>query len=41
MWTCFNCGKTIEKADVVKCPYCGYRILQKQRQPIVKKIKTE
>jgi len=41
MWKCFNCSKTIENVEVVKCPYCGYRIFHKERPPIVKKVTTE
>lgn len=40
MWACVHCGKQVEKVEVVKCPYCGYRILQKVRPPVVKKVKA-
>ncbi len=40
-WRCMNCGKVIEDIKVVKCPYCGYRILIKERPPIVKRVKTD
>jgi len=40
MWKCFNCKKEIKEINVVKCPYCGYRIFKKERPPIVKKVKA-
>lgn len=40
-WTCYSCGKKIEDIKVVKCPYCGYRILRKERSPVVRKVKTD
>ena len=41
-WRCLNpqCRKKIDKIDVIKCPYCGYRIFQKDRPPVVKKVKA-
>lgn len=45
MFKCLNCGKNIEKKDIVRgvrCPFCGYRILLKKRpKGVVKKIKVE
>jgi DNA-directed RNA polymerase subunit RPC12/RpoP len=35
-----KCGKKVDSIDVIKCPYCGYRILQKERPPVVKKVKA-
>ncbi|MEM0372411.1 MAG: DNA-directed RNA polymerase subunit P [archaeon] len=40
-WKCFSCGKIVEDIKSVKCPYCGYRILSKERPPVVKKVKTD
>lgn len=40
-WVCFSCRKKVEDVKVVKCPYCGYRILEKERPPVVKKVKAE
>ncbi len=42
-YKCFNCGKSV-KPDYVKkkirCPYCGYKILYKERSVSVK-VKAE
>ena len=40
-WKCFSCGAEIEDISTVKCPHCGYRILVKERPPMVKKVKTD
>lgn len=41
-YKCLNCGKTIEidlqKAKKIICPYCGYRILEKSRPPVTRKV---
>jgi DNA-directed RNA polymerase subunit RPC12/RpoP len=41
-WKCLNpqCRKKIDDITAIKCPYCGYRIFQKERPPIVKKAKA-
>jgi len=41
-WRCLNpqCRKKIDNIDSIKCPYCGYRIFQKDRPPVVKKVKA-
>ncbi|MBI1974102.1 DNA-directed RNA polymerase subunit P [Candidatus Micrarchaeota archaeon] len=36
-----DCGKVVEDIKVVKCPYCGYRVLYKERQPVVRNVKTD
>lgn len=41
VWKCFSCGKKVEDIEVVKCPFCGYRILKKERPPVVRKVKAE
>ena len=43
MWKCMNknCGKEVQDVNAVKCPYCGYRILEKEKPPVVQKIKTD
>ncbi|RJS78289.1 DNA-directed RNA polymerase subunit P [Methanophagales archaeon] len=42
---CLRCKKTVEiKAGYpgVRCPYCGYRALKKERPTaVVKKVKAE
>jgi DNA-directed RNA polymerase subunit RPC12/RpoP len=41
-YKCLNCGKGIEidlqKAKKIICPYCGYRILEKKRPSVVKRV---
>ncbi|HIQ50287.1 MAG TPA: DNA-directed RNA polymerase subunit P [Nanoarchaeota archaeon] len=41
MYKCLDCGKSISPEEIerkVMCPYCGYRILIKERPKIVKKV---
>jgi DNA-directed RNA polymerase subunit RPC12/RpoP len=39
MYKCVNCGKVIkEELTKVRCPYCGFRILAKERPKTVKKV---
>ncbi len=41
MYKCLNCGKSISLEEVgkrIRCPYCGYRILMKERPKVVKKV---
>ena len=42
MYKCVNCGREIDidlsKAKKIICPYCGYRIIEKERPKIVKKV---
>lgn len=44
MYKCMNCGREIDiELKTVKkiiCPFCGYRILKKERPKIVKKVKA-
>ncbi len=43
-YKCGDCGKVlvdIDMAQPVRCPYCGYRVLFKQREPAaLRKIKA-
>ncbi|MBU0953577.1 MAG: DNA-directed RNA polymerase subunit P [Nanoarchaeota archaeon] len=45
MYKCMSCGKEIEtrldEARKVQCPYCGYRILEVTRPPIVKRVQSD
>ncbi len=45
MYKCLGCGRTvkIELATATKiiCPSCGYRILEKERPKVAKKIQSE
>jgi DNA-directed RNA polymerase subunit RPC12/RpoP len=42
MYRCLNCGKdvdvNIEKAKKIICPYCGYKIIQKKRPNVAKRV---
>ena len=40
MYRCMNCGKQIESLGDkrVKCPYCGFRILLKNRGAVMKEV---
>ena len=41
MYLCQNCGKKIDDIEkFVTCPYCGHKILTKERPPIAKKLKA-
>jgi len=44
MYKCLGCGKTVkvELATAAKiiCPSCGYRILEKERPKLVRKIES-
>jgi len=44
MYKCLNCGKQVnmelKDAKKIICPYCGYRILEKSRPKVVKKIRS-
>lgn len=44
MYKCISCGKevkiTLKDAKKVQCPYCGYRIIEKTRSNIVKRLKV-
>ena len=44
-YKCIGCGKVVEidlvTAKKIICPACGYRILEKERPKIVKKVLSE
>jgi len=40
-YKCGNCGKTVElEKSGVRCPFCGYKILFKERSGNVRDIKA-
>ncbi len=43
VYRCGQCGKKVElnPGDPVRCPYCGFKILFKNRPNIVKKMKPK
>ncbi|MCS4541341.1 MAG: DNA-directed RNA polymerase subunit P [Euryarchaeota archaeon] len=43
MYKCTKCGRAIEldpEFGAIRCPYCGCRLLFKERPPVVKKVKA-
>ena len=42
MYKCGSCGRMVElKADEpTRCPFCGYKILFKERSKVVKRVKA-
>jgi len=45
MYKCLNCGRNVEvdltREKKIICPYCGYRILEKGRPPVAKRVKAK
>lgn len=40
MYKCLLCKKDFEAEDnIIRCPYCGYRIISKTRESFKKHIK--
>lgn len=41
-YKCLSCGKDVDidlqKAKKIICPYCGYRILEKKRPPVTRRV---
>ena len=43
MYMCLNCRKEIDIKKIkesVRCPFCGYRILVKERPKTITKVKA-
>ncbi|ATZ60648.1 MAG: DNA-directed RNA polymerase subunit P [Methanosarcinales archaeon Met12] len=43
-YKCAKCKRTVEidhEYGGVRCPYCGHRVLLKERGTIIKRIKAE
>jgi DNA-directed RNA polymerase subunit RPC12/RpoP len=42
VYKCINCGKELEKdlekEKKIQCPFCGYRIIEKKRSVVIKKV---
>lgn len=42
VYKCLNCSKQVksdlEKAKKIICPFCGYRVLEKTRPKVMKKV---
>lgn len=43
MYRCVKCKKLldIKKEDPIRCPFCGYKILFRERPKIVKRVRAE
>ena len=41
MYRCLSCKKENEIEDKVRCAYCGFRILVKERPEIPRRVKVE
>jgi DNA-directed RNA polymerase subunit RPC12/RpoP len=43
VYKCFECQKEIDAKSIERriiCPYCGSRIIAKERPPVIKKVKA-
>jgi DNA-directed RNA polymerase subunit RPC12/RpoP len=44
-YVCLECGKVVEidleTAKKIQCPFCGYRILTKQRRAFVRRVSSD
>ena len=45
-YKCPKCGRTFSGEEMalrqqLKCPYCGFKVVEKTRAPIVKRLKAE
>jgi len=41
VYRCVKCGALVKSTELelgVRCPYCRYRVLKKERPPIVKRV---
>jgi DNA-directed RNA polymerase subunit P len=44
-YVCMSCGAGITSEQLsltpeIKCPFCGYRVLKKERPPVVKRVEA-
>lgn len=42
LYRCGQCDKEVEltMSDPIRCPFCGFKILFKTRQKVVKRVKA-
>jgi len=45
-YRCLKCGATVSAEQLtitpeIKCPNCGFRVLKKNRPPVVKRVKPD
>jgi DNA-directed RNA polymerase subunit P len=45
MYKCLECGREVEvelrTAKKIICPFCGYRIIRKDRPVVVKRVRAK
>jgi len=44
LYRCVKCGALVKSTELelgIRCPYCRYRVLMKERPPIVKRVKVK
>ncbi|MCD5409903.1 MAG: DNA-directed RNA polymerase subunit P [Methanocellales archaeon] len=44
VYKCAKCKRTVEidhEHGGIRCPYCGYKVLLKERGTIIKRVKAE
>jgi DNA-directed RNA polymerase subunit RPC12/RpoP len=45
MYKCLECGREVEvelrTAKKIICPFCGYRIIRKDRPKVVKRVRAK
>ena len=43
VYRCVKCGAIVKSTELelgIRCPYCRYRVLVKERPPIVKRVRA-
>lgn len=41
-YICIHCGKEVKSTDkLIRCPYCGYKVLAKKRSSLAKEMTTD
>ena len=44
LYRCVKCGAIVKSTELklgIRCPHCRYRVLMKEKPPIVRRIKAE
>ncbi|MDE1855945.1 MAG: DNA-directed RNA polymerase subunit P [Candidatus Micrarchaeota archaeon] len=42
-YVCLHCGKKVKTIgpNFIRCPYCGYRVLAKERSALAREVSTD
>lgn len=41
-YVCLHCGKKVKQiTNFIRCPYCGYRVLAKERSSLARESSTD